>query len=266
MAARKRNRENRNLTAERAAKQAVAQTPAADVLEGVDSAKLDSLRRHLQVESKDRRGQKSLKYKFWLGGSTMEALLACGDDMVVAALIIEALTNNVRLEEDAQATLCGASASLRGTVAEALFAESKRLIGDASEAKQVRAKFMYGLAMRLKHAKTPRVHQPRAESEPPALLDDVVALAIAAKDPIGIAVAIVEARYVDSDVREQLLAHAASLPLVEAEVLAEAIKLAAESKSEKKQMYFGHLADALVRASKKQNEDRETRDAASAAA
>lgn len=254
------------MTQERSVRQAQAEAVTVTVLEGVDQSRVDALRRHLQVESKDRRGQKSLKYKFFMKASTMEALLACGDDKVVAALILEALTNNVRLEDDAQATLCEASASIRLTVAEAMLVESKRLYGDADEHKQARAKFMYGLAKRLQSVRAPRQTRMRPEREPKPLLDDIVQLALAAGDLVDAAVAMVEAPYVDSDVRDMLFGYASAQPLEQVELFAETIKVAAETKDRRAQDFFCYLTNALVKAAIEQSERREARDAATRAA
>lgn len=241
MPSRKRSRENRNMTAERSQRQ--TQRASASVNETA----LEAVRRHLQVQGKNRRtGEPELKYKFWLGGAAMQEILKVSDVQAIATGLVEGLKNGVSIEADAQAVLFKAPRHVRAAIAEAFVAEAVRI--DGLPETERKAKFLAGLAQRITPRPEPEVKaEPEAEAapEPEKPLDAVVSEALKAKDYAMVAVAVVSAKFVDGDVRDMLKAVKTTNP-VEANKLAAAIRAEAKKIARKpKRDFFRRMASSL---------------------
>ncbi len=201
MPSRKRNREGRNVTAEKNERSKNGRLYFCHRDSAFDF-QLAEVRTQCTLESRDWKDDARLVYKHWLGGPAMEEILKVGKGAPIAAGLIEAMKQGMRIEADAQTVLTSATQSLRLAVAEAFEAEATELALTCDERKECLARFLSSMTQRLNwklRAKPERpAKQPKPESEQ---LQAVIDRELARGDTKAAAKAIAEARLVDEKVQ-----------------------------------------------------------------
>ena len=204
MPSRKRNREGRNVTAE---KKTRVQSGSLYFCprDSVFDFQLTEVRTLCMLETKDRMGNSQMVFKHWLGGSAMEEILKVDKGAPIAAGLLEAMTNGMRIEADAQTVLTSAPQSLRMAIAEAFEAEAAELSLTCDEYRERQARFLQSLASRMSwKPKAKPVRPAKLPKAKPEQLQAVLDRELARGDTKAAAKAIAEARIVDEKVQEGL--------------------------------------------------------------
>jgi hypothetical protein len=204
MPSRKKNREGRNLTTEKneRAKSGSLYFCSRD---SIFDQQLSEVRTQCTLETRDWKGATQMVYKHWLCEPAMEEILKVGKPAPIAAGLIKAMSQGMRIEADAQTVLTSAPQTLRLAVAEAFEAEAAELALTCDERKERLARFLLSLAQRLNWKPKAQAQKPAKQPKAkPEQLQAVIDRELARGDTKAAAKAIAEARIVDERVQAGL--------------------------------------------------------------